>query len=355
MDTNNQDFYDTGLEPLARIRLATRSLFDSPLEGVELSGPVSVLQSVFAEMTGFNSYLDQMTVGRTETANGVAISPSGAARCIHQHTRTVQYLRGVYKAILAKRKEISDRPVQVFYAGCGPYATLAVPILSVLSAAEVQYSILDIHKHSLDMASSMIDDLGLSHGVREFIQADAAEYRFESGKEPDIIISEVMCNALSNEPQVAVSSNLALQAPEATLLPEEIRLDLELLHLKGHRKTSMSTPGSLTPYQRSPKGTLFVLDRGNIEVWGELGEASELPAAIIEDSRFTDPEWRPFLFTRIIVFDDIELRDFQSELNLPLIVTDWEDTPQTDTVEFFYELGQFPKINFRLPEHAEKA
>ena len=70
---------------------------------------------------------EDISGGETLTSNGLALSPTMAAMCANDFVRTIQFIRGTHAAIADIRERFPDRPARVLYAGCGPYATLAVP------------------------------------------------------------------------------------------------------------------------------------------------------------------------------------------------------------------------------------
>ena len=63
-------------------------------------------------------------------ASGVAINPNAAAHCVNDYRRSVVFIRGVYAAIRLARRQFAPAPLRILYAGCGPYATLLLPLLT---------------------------------------------------------------------------------------------------------------------------------------------------------------------------------------------------------------------------------
>ena len=55
--------------------------------------------------------------------SGVAINPNAAAHCALDYQRSVVFIRGVYAAIKTLKLRFPETPLELLYAGCGPFAT----------------------------------------------------------------------------------------------------------------------------------------------------------------------------------------------------------------------------------------
>lgn len=156
-----------------------------------------------------------------KTAYGNAIGSFWAARCSREVLRTQRFSRALYTAVSEQLKQ-RRKPVQVLYAGTGPFAALALPVIMLLKPEDVQFTFLEINPESIDVVKQVIDTLDLHAYVKAIHQCDASTWEVAS-REIDIVISETMYMALKAEPQVAIMLNLASQLPKETLfLPEEI-------------------------------------------------------------------------------------------------------------------------------------
>ncbi len=78
--------------------------------------------------------------------NGVAINPQAAAFCIMDYQRSVVFIRGVYSAIKTARRRFEGQSIKILYAGCGPFATLLLPLLTKFQPGELDIFFLDIHQ-----------------------------------------------------------------------------------------------------------------------------------------------------------------------------------------------------------------
>jgi predicted RNA methylase len=116
--------------------------------------------------------------------------------------------------------------VHVLYAGTGPFATLALPVMMMFKPEDVQFTFLEINTESIDILKQVIDSLDLHAYVKDIYQCDASVWEVASTA-IDIVISETMNRALKTEPQLAIMLNLASQLPQDTVfLPEEIKVSL---------------------------------------------------------------------------------------------------------------------------------
>jgi predicted RNA methylase len=182
------------------------------------------LYQIFSEITGI--YFENNQDDHIELGTGRALSPSTAAHCLVEFKRTAIFLRGIKKAIDWKIANV-NLPVEILYAGSGPYATLITPLLALFTDDQVKITLLDINEVSLEAVKTLILKLRLEKYIDEYVLADATKYQFN--KAYDIVISETMQACLENEPQVHIMNNLIPQMKsDAIFVPEEINLDFYL-------------------------------------------------------------------------------------------------------------------------------
>lgn len=278
---------------------------------------------------------DQMTQGESFLDSGWAISPVQAALCAREPLRSAAFTRGLLQAVTQRLR--ADRPVRVLYAGSGPFALLALPLMALLGEKQVQLSILEVHAHTLDYARALIRDLGYAGHVSDYICADAAAYRIPAGALPDVIVSETMNTALGKEPQVAIMRNLHVQAPAAALLPAAVTVHLGL-------------PRRSPEEACSEWGTVFALTAQTIVAWEDgaspAGEGSTLPGARLRLPAVL--EQAPRLLTRIRVHGDIVLGDYDCSLNLPLPLPGKLVVTGGELLDFTYVLGREPGMACRI-------
>lgn len=306
----------------------TRSLLDLSRPAYTLRNEVLELKTIFEQASETQFDGTEIARGETRTDVGVAISPTMAAMCLDDFARTVQFMRGVYKAIRDQLSVISSRPVRVLYAGCGPWATLAVPIMSLLSGDKAKFTLLDIHADSIDSTQRTINALGFADRVERFETADACQFVIDGGAKPDVIVIEMLRATLDAEPQVAVSMNLRAQAPNAVIIPETVEIDLALVDV-GREFSGDAAP------DRIELGRLFTLDRS----------CSDPVRIAIPD--FDDTRYRLTLLTTIRIYGDLYLKDRDSGITCPKPLQMEGGVKASDVLEFVYELTDAPRLKAR--------
>lgn len=277
---------------------------------------------------------DGLRDGESFLPSGWAISPVQAGLCAREPYRSAAFMQGLALAVRERLGVSGGRPVRVLYAGCGPFALLALPVMAVLDADLVQFAILDVHAQTLDYARELIASLGLDSHVTAYLCADAAAYRIPADAMPDVIVSETMNTALGKEPQVAILRNLHAQAPAATVLPAAVTVHL------GLDRRAPDEP--CTDW-----GRVFALDAEALRAW-QHEQGDSLPAASIRLPEVL--EQAPRLLTRIRVHGDIVLGDHECSLNLPLPLPGRPTLAGGSVLDFQSQLGSQPGLAFCLRE-----
>lgn len=278
-------------------------------------------------------------------AQGKAISPLAAARCVREHRRTAVFLQAMLAAVDAARAAFPGETIHVLEAGCGPVAPLVLPLALRFPPAEVVFTLLDLHAASLDAARHLAGELGVTESIRAFRTADAISARFADAERPHVIACEVLLRALTREPQVAATLNLAPQSrPGGIFLPQRIDVDAGLLDWREHQKVLMGEGGSCVV----ELGRVFSLDAGDLGSL-ERVSATRLAAGTVNIPPH-DPMRTPLhLFTRIRVFREHVLGDFDSSLNLPQRVKYPASLAATGgPVAFYYEISADPGLRLHL-------
>jgi hypothetical protein len=156
--------------------------------------------------------------------SGRAISPAAAAACIKDFRRTAAFLRGVEAALHDARGRIAGR-LEVVYAGTGPFALLLLPFLADHEESNVRFTLIDAHVPSCLNLCRLISQFGLEGISHVVVCADASRYVHRLPLH--LAIVETMQRALLNEPQVAITANLASQLhADGVLVPEQVTVHL---------------------------------------------------------------------------------------------------------------------------------
>ena len=213
-----------------KIKYLAQNLLNCDDDFLIMKQSVDQLYSIFSEITGIT--FDNFNNEQMMLPSGKAISPSSAAHCLLELKRTAIFLRGINKAIQYKLSQNMNRPVKIFYAGSGPYATLIIPLLTIYSAGDLEVDLLDINEISINAVTKLIGDLRLNCFIDKTYLRDATTFCLD--KKYDIVISETMQAALKKEPQVAIMQNLISQMDEdGIFIPEAITISAALVS-NGH-------------------------------------------------------------------------------------------------------------------------
>lgn len=287
---------------------------------------------------------EDISGGETRTLNGLALSPTMAAMCADDFVRTIEFIRGTHAAMVDLRQQIPNRPVRVLYVGCGPRATLVAPLMTVFSANEASFTLLDVHPDSIASARSIITSLGLESSVTNFETVDATTYRAHPDALPDVVLIETMRACLEAEPQVAITRHLLKQSPHAILIPQEVSIDLTLVNPAREFNLDGRDPiQAALQRDRIPVAPVFVLNRETVKSWEGNG-SDRLPAAA---ARMPDPletRYQPMLFTTIRVYENHILKDYDSGLTCPRRPSINDPIQPGDAIQFHYELGSRPRL-----------
>lgn len=326
--------------------LAARIL-DPEKQLADLIPAAAELRDLFEQRTGFTIDPDRdIAAGQTRLESGLAISPVLAAMCIRELFRTLAFIRGLAAAI--EDAAIADRPARVLYAGCGPYALLALPLMALFPREKVAFTLLDIHPQCLDSAQALIDSFGLRQSVAECICADATCYRIPEDKKPDVIVSETMAVCLHNEPQVTIARRLHSQAPEAILVPQAVSVEACLLnYAREHVFMPADYTGEFPLPQRDRVnlGKIFELNAGSICSWENI-DGDRLPAGRVNIPESFESRYQPHLLTHIVVYGKNELHDYDCSLTIPQRLRG--KIEGGEKLQFHYQLGNNPELRYEF-------
>lgn len=207
---------------------------------------------------------------------GKALGAAWAVRCITDLMRTKRFVQGLHAAVEA-RLHRQSAPVHIVYAGCGPFATLVLPILHAFPPEQVRVSLIEINEISFATAQHTLEVLGFTDHVVHWFNGNAATLKLPASARADILLSETMQYTLVKEMQVAITLNLLPQMkPDAWLVPEEIRVSLTPIKMRSPEKTpfigvkqevlSWSADSIFQWQQRYREGTLDTLPEESIHL-----------------------------------------------------------------------------------------
>lgn len=323
--------------------------------------------------------------------NGKAVSPLSAARCVREFARTSRFVSGLYAALLEAQRRFPGQTIHTLYAGCGPYATLILPLLLILPRDAFYFTLVDIHPLALESARKVIGHFGFDHFIRDYMLADACDASFADRQPIHVAVTETMNQAMDKEPQLAVSANLEnyLEA-DGILVPEQITVRAALIDSSCEFVFLPSGyQGEIPPLQRRrlELGPVMVLDRAMLQnlniinsalifpgipfglslskpdgICPSTGSAQTVFKGRVNKSKITHLQpvtlpWpdktvrnnmRPALLTQIRVFGSHVLECYDSSLTCPKFLRINEMPDEAGEWEFSYRLGDSPGFDYRF-------
>jgi predicted RNA methylase len=298
--------------------------YDQPDEVKRIIDSVHGNFREITEMSNYGSSLQYLAAVRT--ASGMALSLNHAAECLIDYRRTIQFLRGIVAAIHQKQKDHPDETIHIFYAGCGPYAPFVTLVAPLFSTEEVQFSLLEINRDSLDLAKKLITTLGLDGYVENFYQADAVTFKIPNPESVHILFSETLDALLYRESYVPILMNMLPQiSNETALIPQNVLLKLNF--------------GTLSNTNISEEiGQEVIFDtRLEVEKYNrENSVAKEFPPIEFNLDRTLNYQYM-LLDTEVHVYDSLKLIRGESSLTLPYNMP-FEQPLKFNKLTFAYEL-----------------
>jgi hypothetical protein len=340
MFENNKIMIDLHPPNLGLLRNVTLSIRDSQRPAHSLRPEVVEMTKILTDSQSLRTSRENISQGETLTHNGLALSPTMAAMCADDFVRTIRFIRGTHAAIVDVRKQHPHRAARVLEIGCGPNATLVVPLMTIFSPEEAVFTLLDIHPESIESAKCIVETLGLGGSVAGWETMDAGSYRIDPDSTPDVILMEIMRACLQSEPQVALTRHLLPQAPDAILVPEEVRVELALVNpSREFSLDGVERDAGDIQRDRIPVASVFVLNRETVNSWRSIC-GTRLPGFTIRLPDSMPREYQPMLFTNIRVYQKHVLMDYDSGLTCPKTFSSEAGV----TISFHYELGQNPRL-----------
>ncbi|WP_116105865.1 hypothetical protein [Lewinella sp. IMCC34191] len=273
-----------------------------------------------------------------DTGHGIAIGATWAALCLDDEVRTQRFVAGLHAAVSELMARGRSEPIHVLYAGTGPFATLALPVMSRFTPEQVRFTMLEINPVSLAALKRVIDGLGFGAYVSETIAADASTYQL-SDRSVDILLSETMQYSLVDEMQVPICLNLLPQLPAGALLIPE-RIELRLGRMEDAEFSFLA----------EDLGHLLTIDRQRLMAYARTEQSTDFPTV-----RLPIPQAGGLLAIRtaITVYGNHRLLDYESGLTNPDIIGRFPDAQGVpEYIDFTYQVEPYPLLRLAFPVEA---
>lgn len=335
-----------------RLNEITLDLMSDTAEYFELKNAADQLYDLFSNY----SDSEAQKINQTEcvlTNNGKAISPFEAGYCVKEFMRTRQFLRGFVLAIREAQTQFPNQVIKILYAGTGPFATLMLPITTLFSSKEIQFTLLEINAVSILNLEKVIEQFDVRLYVMDIIEADAATYQLKDKGVHHILITETMQRALKKEPQVAITVNLLPQIHEhGLLIPENICVSLALVDFQRDMERLQGNEEAIDDYFYE-LGDILDFNKQSALLIASLkkeGKVNEyFDCQHIEFPNYIEPRFKHLnMMTEIQVYKEVRLTHNQCSLNLfsPVKLTSEIDVLPKKLI-FEYELSDMPHIRWR--------
>lgn len=249
----------------------------------------------------------------TNVTGGVALSPQHAMDCLEDGVRTSRFLKGIYQALKQSQKPTNVDPTVILYAGCGPLATLLIPLLVHFQPYQFRITLLDIHEESILSVKKIIEHLNLTDFDIQFKMHDATKYVPHSNI--DVLITETMDKGLTNEPQVSISEHLCQYlSPKGILIPKRISLysGTSIFSQLPNHKTHLHVKNASHLIEFTH--FLFAVNRDS--KISKLGFESDYFTYLKDDPSNPDI----CIYTEIEIFNDIFLLTGEAQITDPICV-----------------------------------
>ncbi|MFK7747430.1 MAG: phytanoyl-CoA dioxygenase [Kordia sp.] len=270
------------------------------------------------------------------TASGMALSLNHAAACLLDYRRTAKLLDGMVTLIREKQQQHPNEIINIFYAGCGPYAPFVTLVAPLFKASEVQFSVLEINAASIKSAEKLINALELTDYVKEYYTADAVTFQIPDAKKYQILFSETLDALLYRESYVPILWNMLPQVSEnCAVIPNNVIVTASL--------TYPEQEGEATKKEKQAAEILNVREAVKINDGSKSLPESFAPITINLES--DDKYYSMIVDTKVHIHNDIWLHRNESSLSIPfeMEIAHPLDAPN---VTFFYELK--PSVELKL-------
>ncbi|WP_378175029.1 phytanoyl-CoA dioxygenase [Aquimarina sp. SS2-1] len=314
------------------IKELVNQLLKDDLVYEEIVKIINKIHSYFNEITSISGYdMEFKHLAAVPTASGMALSLNHAAQCLLDYKRTLKFLKGLVKAIKDAQSENPSKTIQIFYAGCGPYAPFVTLVAPLFQISEVQFSLLEINKESLDCAKKLIRELSLTDYIKVFYQEDAVTFSIPDPNTFHILYSETLDALLFRESYVPILAHMLPQlSRDVKVIPNNVMLKIDVIndHTDGTSKKVRTH-------------IIFDTRESISNVFKEL--PNEFPSTQIQFG-VSNENTRMIIDTEVHIYEHLRLIRGESSLTIPYEIT-LENPLLHNTISFTYQLK--PQVGLR--------
>jgi hypothetical protein len=327
------------MESIDRLREVTAHLVGTSATSADREAATDRLYDWFSDVVGLDDRRASPDNVDTELPTGIALSPALAGSCLKDPIRVSVFLRGIEAAIREAQRRFSGQRIEILYAGTGPFAPLAIPLMTRFSHEEIRFTLLDIHERSVQAVRTLVDYFGLGAYARECITADATMYVHPAAEPLHIVMGETTQRALGKEPHLAIVRNLVPQLqPNGILIPERITIGLVLADPAAEAE------------RRSPSGIPIakLMELTVASARSPVDELGRFAPVIVEVPEVPSIGRYSFAYTtHVDVFGPHQLNEYETGVTHPEFVFQLKPV-SGQKVAFRYAMGRHPGLQWTV-------
>lgn len=234
--------------------------------------------AALSEEESHNSYIN---------ATGLVMAVKDAINTVNDIYRVKAFIRGIDQA-LAHHTE--NRPLQLLYPACGPFAPLLMPLISYyqqrnIGPQQLRITLIDLQPGAIKVLSQLVDDLGLGDYIQAIHCMDVMDY--QPDQPIDILIMEALQHGFSREGHLAFARHLSqFLSPDAIMVPEKLTVNAFLNvgqreyidQWTAQERTHSTLVDPAIQQERTPLGEIFTLTLDSLRNLNviPLGDSAEL-------------------------------------------------------------------------------
>jgi len=310
--------------------LTNKLLNLSTKDEAEVKENINEICYVYQDLTGLNGRdVEPEFITNIPTAVGISLSLNHAASCITDYNRTLKLLQGIEQAIRDQQKKHPGETIHVFYAGCGPFALFMTIIAPIFTPEEVQFTLLEVNKKSMEVARDVVAKLGLDDYLTDSFAADAILFDVPNPEKYHVLFSETLDALLHREGYVPILWNLLPQFnEEIAVIPENVQITVN--YKKGEDETSFATAFDTRAVLKETPKTDLLPSKFDTKSFS-LKDAPNHDSIVID--------------TLVTIYKGTVLTRGESSISLALEVP-IEKPVIHEFVDFVYELNPTPAFKF---------